>query len=410
MAVVRDKPEPRNIKKGRARGTQAKHSQNRDGSSVELQQSLLNVFKGSMAERFNASLAPSIQTVKGHLFNREFSKAFGSEYLLEAYAVRWSPSRALAYMDLICSLPQVSDLLRSAPHNDSTSHRLRVSSLDTSSLGLQGSACGDTAASSATSTAGDHTSDDRVVTCLGGGAGAEIMALAGCWHYLGAVSNGGAPLTEQNELTRRGCTVLTVRVIDMANWASVVEKLYQGITTVPSVSECASPNTTIPTAPLLCSKYFKVAFNQHDVLDLELEPLATVLQNSTLVTLTFTLNELYSTSMSKTTEFLLTLTHLMEPGTLLLVVDSPGSYSTVKLSGASSGHIEGAEKKYPMEWLLDHTLLKASSIGSSKSTAEEPQWEKLASSDSTWFRLPDGLKYPLNLEDMRYQYHLYERI
>ncbi|MCJ1418486.1 hypothetical protein MMC32_004834 [Xylographa parallela] len=410
MAVVCDKPESRNIKKGRARDTHTKHSQNREGSSMELQQSLLNVFKAGLAERFNATLAPSIQTVKGHLFNREFSQAFGSEYLLEAYTVRWSPCRALAYMDLICGLPQLSDLLSGAPHNHSTSHRRRASSLDPSSFGRPGLACGDAAASSATSTKEDNTSEDRIVTCLGGGAGAEIVALAGCWHYLGATSNGGAALTEHNELARRGSTVLTVRVIDMANWASVVEKLYHGIMTVPSVSEYTGSNTTIPTAPLLCSKSFKVAFDQRDILDLEVEPLATALQNSSLVTLTFILNELYSTSMSKTTEFLLTLTYLMEPGMLLLVVDSPGSYSTVKLSGASSGNIEGAEKRYPMKWLLDHTLLVTSSIGSSKNTAKEPQWEKLTSSDSKWFRLPDSLQYPLNLEDMRYQYHLYKRI
>ncbi|MCJ1385449.1 hypothetical protein MMC17_008572 [Xylographa soralifera] len=409
MAEVRDKSGLRSIKKGRLRDTGTKHNQNSARSSVELQQSLLNVFKSSLAERFNTSLAPSIQTIKGHLFNREFSKVFGSEHLLEAYAVRWSPCRALAYMDLICGLPQLADLLSGAPHNDSTSNRLRVLSLDTSSLGRRGSASVDTAASSATSIEEDTTSEGTVVTCLGGGAGAEIMALAGCWHYLGAVSNGAAAPAIHNEPSRSSSTVLTVRVIDMADWASVVEKLYKGITTVPSVSEYASSNTTIPTAPLHYSEYFKVDFDQRDILDTGLEPIAIALQNSSLVTLTFTLNELYSVSISKTTKFLLNLTYLMEPGMLLFVVDSPGSYSTVKLNGTSGDNIEGADKKYPMKWLLDHTLLEASSVGSSKTTAEEPQWEKLASSDSTWFRFPDSLKYPLSLEDMRYQYHLYRR-
>ncbi|MCJ1323118.1 hypothetical protein MMC15_008471 [Xylographa vitiligo] len=410
MADVRDKPGLRKLKKGRARDNQMKHSQNSDWSSAELQQLLLNVFKGSLAGSFNASLLPSIQTVKGHLFNREFSKAFGSEHLREAYAVRWSPCRALAYMDLICGLPQLSDLLSGASHNDSTSDRLKVSSLDASSLGHRSLACEDTAASPATSTKEDTNSKSRIITCLGGGAGAEIMALAGCWHYLGPVFNGGAALTEHNEPTRKGSTVLTVRVIDIANWAGVVEKLYRGITTGALVPEPASSNITISTAPLLYSEQFSVAFDQRDILNLEVKPLATALQNSSLVTLTFTLNELYSTSMSNTTKFLLTLTCSMKPGMLLFIVDSPGSYSTVKLSGASNGNTEGGEKKYPMKWLLDHTLLKASTIGSSKNNAQEPQWEKIASNDSTWFRLQDSLKYPFNLENMRYQYHLYKRI
>ncbi|MCJ1390564.1 hypothetical protein MMC18_003424 [Xylographa bjoerkii] len=410
VAKLRDRPISRNLKKRSAKDIQTNDSQTNDGPTVELQQSLLNVLKDSLSERFNGSLASSIQAVKGHLFKREFSKAFGSDDLLEAYAVRWSPSRALAYMDLICGLPQLSGLLKGASYDNTMADRLRSLSLDNSSSGRGRYVNVDTAASSAASIEGDHPSKNKIVTCLGGGAGAEIMALAGCWHYLGAPSNGGAVPTEHSESTRSSSTVLTIRVVDMANWTSVVEKLYQGITTIPSVSKYASGKTRICNAPLNYSDYFEVAFDQRDILDLEVEPLTIALQNSSLVTLTFTLNELYSASISKTTDWLLTLTYLTEPGTLLLIVDSPGSYSTVKLSGASNGNMEGAEKRYPMKWLVDHTLLEASSIYNSKNTTQEPQWEKLASSDSTWFRLQDSLKYPLNLEDIRYQYHLYKRI
>ncbi|MCJ1294494.1 hypothetical protein MMC34_006052 [Xylographa carneopallida] len=407
MAKLRDKAELRSAEKRRAG---ANNSQNNDQSWDELQQSLLNVFKCGLAERFNASLAPLIQIVKGHLFNREFSKAFGSEQLLEAYAARWSPCRALAYMDLIRGLPQLASLLSGARLNDTTSDKLRVSSLHTSNWVCEGVTCGDTVAIPATSTEEDNTPEVRVVTCLGGGAGAEVVALAGCWRFLGALNSDGVAPAEHKEPATRGSMMLTVRVMDMADWANVVEKVYQGITTVPSVAKYSSSNTTLPTAPILESEYFKVAFVQRDILNPEVQSLSVALQNSSLVTLTFTLNELYSTSMSKTTRFLLTLTYVMEPGTLLLVVDSPGSYSTVKLSGAAIGDMTGAEKKYPMKWLLDHTLLETSSLEGTKSTHKKPQWEKLASNDSTWFRLQDGLKYPLVLEDMRYQYHLYKRI
>ena len=78
-----------------------------------------------------------------------------------------------------------------------------------------------------------------------------------------------------------------------------------------------------------------------------------------------------------------------------MVVDSPGSYSTVT--------INGSEKKYPMQWLLDHTML------STKATAGTA-WEKVASDESKWFRLPEGLQYPIKLENMRYQFHLYRRL
>jgi 25S rRNA (uracil2843-N3)-methyltransferase len=82
-------------------------------------------------------------------------------------------------------------------------------------------------------------------------------------------------------------------------------------------------------------------------------------------------------------------------GTLLLVVDSPGSYSTVSLNGA--------EKKYPMQWLLDHTLLDEGPKG------DTAAWSKLTEDESKWFRLDTRLRYPIELEDMRFQLHLYRR-
>jgi 25S rRNA (uracil2843-N3)-methyltransferase len=118
-----------------------------------------------------------------------------------------------------------------------------------------------------------------------------------------------------------------------------------------------------------------------------------------LLTLLFTLNELYTSSISKTTAFLLKLTIAAKPGSLLLVVDSPGSYSETAVGNAA--------KKYPMHFLLNHTL-----IGPSKPDDIEisPDWEKVVSDDSRWFRIPEGLRYPISLENMRYQIHLYRRI
>jgi 25S rRNA (uracil2843-N3)-methyltransferase len=78
-----------------------------------------------------------------------------------------------------------------------------------------------------------------------------------------------------------------------------------------------------------------------------------------------------------------------------------------------------------MHWLLDHTLLKvaaSASLGAEEENGQSeakdkrareqecPRWEKLKEEESTWFRLPEGLNYPLELEDMRYQLHLYRRL
>jgi 25S rRNA (uracil2843-N3)-methyltransferase len=124
-----------------------------------------------------------------------------------------------------------------------------------------------------------------------------------------------------------------------------------------------------------------------------------------LLTLLFTLNELYTTSIGKTTAFLLKLTMAVKPGSLLLVVDSPGSYSETKLGSEA--------KKYPMSWLMDHTLLEPedSQEGPKGGKNESPaSWVKIVSEEAKWFRIPEELRYPIPLENMRYQMHLYRRV
>jgi 25S rRNA (uracil2843-N3)-methyltransferase len=41
---------------------------------------------------------------------------------------------------------------------------------------------------------------------------------------------------------------------------------------------------------------------------------------------------------------------------------------------------------------------------------EEVKWEKLVSDESRWFRLQESLKYPIPLENMRCQVHLFRRL
>ncbi|MCJ1479259.1 hypothetical protein MMC13_007944 [Lambiella insularis] len=371
----RDRGVPRAEKGEPLHGTDMDKSLPQHRVPLAMQQAVLDVFKDAFHQRFDGTLASSIQRIKGHLFHRDFSRAFGQEDSLEAYAVRWSPSRALAYMDLICTTPQLFDLFRGAQHETAMQ--------DISVPGTR-------------------------VTCLGGGAGAEIVALAGSIHFLCA-PDFNAPSTTVDSGSRPAR--LAIKVIDIANWSSVVEQLDRGVTTIPPGPEFSSLQGALtPNVPLVEHDLFSLTFEQQDILGWEVQSFAQALQGSALVTLTFTLNELYKTSTSKTTNFLLTLTYLTEPGTLLLVVDSPGSYSTVRVGPASSATTEPSEKRYPMQWLLAHTLLETSNLGRSKNAIHQPRWEKVASDESTWFRRSDQLDYPIALEDMRFQYHLYRRI
>ncbi|KAH6642321.1 hypothetical protein C7974DRAFT_99310 [Boeremia exigua] len=324
----------------------------------ETQQLILNIFRNSFKEILESDIQPLLQEVKGHLFDRNFSEAFGREDYLEAYAARWSSSRALGYLGVLWRMRESLDLVQTTKEDDEV---------------------------------GEASQKSWKVICLGGGAGAEIGTL-GALHRL---------LSDEQEERGEGQPKnFEVVAIDSAAWGNVVDQLATQITIPPPLSKYASAAVQAANRPLADPSAFKTAFHQHDVLKMDTKTLSAALDGANLVTLMFTLNELYSASISLTQQFLLRMTETLAPGAMLLVVDSPGSYSTVSLNGA--------DKNYPMQWLLDHTLLADTSGGKAKE--EVRLWEKVQEDDSRWFRLDDRLEYPIELENMRMQLHLYRRL
>lgn len=313
-------------------------------ADLKLQQRCLDVFR--LALHPSRDDRAILQEVKGFLYSRDFHSAFGKEEYLRVYASRWSPSRALAYTQVFNDLEAHLSAWRSASSDDT------------------------------------HKPKAFKTVCLGGGAGAELVGLAG---WLSRASNDDPQIS------------IDLHLLDMADWQSVVTALVSGITTPPVLSKYASSAVKESNAAMLPPTSFEVSFSQRDVLDWPDSELMEMMRDATLVTLLFTLNELYSTSIPKTQRLLSQLTASTSPGCLLLVVDSPGSYSSVS--------INGAQKKYPMQWLLDVTLL-----GKAGQDEAPPRWEKLVEDESRWFRMPAGLQYPIELENMRYQIHLFRRL
>lgn len=404
---------------------------------LTLQQLLLNVFKtalltnghnylynrddattteatGDSAEQQQQEqldIKSLIQTIKTHLYNRDFDSAFtdANEDLLRAYALRWSSSRALGYAGIFRAL--LKEVVKPVSDDD------------------------DAAAAST-----------KNVVCIGGGAGAEIVALAAAWRdfldgaelpssssssasdegqiadAVKAVSLDDGKEEEEQQLTSTSTSAtatstypgLSVTAVDIADWSKVVERLSTAIRSPTVTGSKSHP------APLLASSGdeekkkkspgFNVQFEKLDVLSAGEKELQGLFSrqgaescSTALVTLMFTLNELFSTSMAKATGFLLRMTDLLQPGTVLLVVDSPGSYSTLKLGKGGDGEVR--ERQYPMKFLLDHTLLSVA----------EGKWERLLSQDSRWWRRDAArLKYDVGegagLEDMRFQVHVYRRV
>ena len=308
---------------------------------VELQQAVLDVFATTLQLDADVDLSTTIQQVKGHLFNRDFLSAFGTEDRLIAYALRWSAARALAYAEIF-------------------------SGLDPRCLAYQyppGSA------------------KLPKVVCLGGGAGAELVALAATTRHISLAG-------------------LDFHAVDVADWSSVLHQLQVSTEQRPPVSPYASASSkAAKSTPLLEAGQLQLQFDKRDVLEYasaeDPSALQVMLAGACLVTIMFTLNELFTTSIAKTTALLLGLTDAMEPGSWLLVVDSPGSYSEVTIGGA--------QKKYPMQWLLKHTLLEIAG------STEDRKWTEHLTDDSRWFRINPTLKYRLELENTRYQIHLFQR-
>lgn len=220
--------------------------------------------------------------------------------------------------------------------------------------------------------------EQRKVVCIGGGAGAEVAALTAT---LGQTSR------------------LFITAIDIADWSTAVSKLQVALSSPPPLSTCASTAARAANQPLIACAHLDVQFVHQDVLAGGNDSLRERLQQIDLVTIMFTLNELFTSSIAKTTRMLLDLTETMPVDSHLLVVDSPGSYSEIVLGKPEAGE-EAKTKKYPMKWLLDHTLQDVA----------KGKWEKALGDDSRWFRVPQVLKYPIELENMRYQVHLYKRI
>ncbi|KAI9802964.1 MAG: hypothetical protein M1825_002196 [Sarcosagium campestre] len=356
----------------------------KQNSSVKVQQQILDIFNAGFCSPLAEDLRPLVQEVKGHLYCQNWHEAFGKEDYLRAYAARWSPSRALAYLEAFLTLR------RHLSHGS----QLRASSQDERTDSKQSDAY-------------------FKVTCLGGGGGGEVVGLAALNNYATHIDGTNDPEQESNSTGQcdQSLRRMAVSVVDISNWTTVIDTLKGQLYTPPTISKYASAAARADAAPALVSEdAFAVSFHQEDALKLSSSKssLKQLVGDSNLVTMMFVLNELYAESVSRTTSMLLLLAGVMKEGALLLVIGSAGRDSTVSIGKKG--------KLYPVQWLFEHTMLEDTEIATEKDLEPSDEgkrrlrWEKVVGYDSQWFRLSAGLKYPVDLEDMRHQTHLYKLI
>ncbi|KAK9238075.1 hypothetical protein V1525DRAFT_402357 [Lipomyces kononenkoae] len=317
-------------------------------ASPVIQQSVLSLLRRTFSAVYShpETLAKTIQSVKGHLYTRDYAAAFGSPDYLLAYVVRWSPSRALAYLHVLGDLcPLIPEVLTSPSQKP------------------------------------NNTKD---ILCIGGGAGGEVLALA----------------TLANELHAKNVNILAV---DIAHWDDVFEGLRDGIRRGfgwdKKDDEIAKDDNDI-----------ELRFRQMDILDIPCylksndDDKAILTSNGDvpgsshdnidfgsldIITIMFTTNELFAQSKPRTLTLFQYMSENCKPGTLLLILESAGSYS----------HIQIGSKTFPVQFLLDHIMV-----------GNVAGWEKVVDDDAVWFRIQNDLKYPLELENMRFFLRLYRRV
>ncbi|KAL2258416.1 hypothetical protein VTK26DRAFT_8279 [Humicola hyalothermophila] len=328
------------------------------------QQRVLDIFRHASNDVLSSpDFTTRLQSVKQALFERDFARAFGDPENLAVYAARWSPTRALCYASVLHGIQEHLEPLSS-------------SSLPT--------------VIPETNNTGSTTPPRKKISVISiGGAAAELVAL-------------GAFL---NQWPSSSSIAGSITLVDSGPWSTVVSHLTTALTTAPPISKYASAAAKLSNTAMVPPSHFTQTFVQHDALALGPERLASLVGDGNtatatptpvLITILFTLNELFTAGgIGKTTAFLLDLTSCIPLGSLLLVVDSPGSYSETSVGKEA--------KRYPMQWLLDRVML-----GTRREPVNGRRWAKLEARDSAWFRLADTLDYPIQLENMRYQMHLYK--
>ncbi|TKW56576.1 25S rRNA (uridine(2843)-N(3))-methyltransferase [Colletotrichum tanaceti] len=423
---------------------------------MALQQRVLSTFNAAYNPVLTSrDLGDVLQRVKAALYARDFDAAFAraTPEALDAYAARWSPTRALGYAAVLLGIAEYLEELEievevgveaEAEAGDKVETTVDVEaegtagdvhqdvvppSSQTQAVGTDGSSGGDGPSAEA-ATAAAAADDDQAApataavgedvtppppaeteTIAAAPAAAAPSTAPGKSIRMLSVGGGAAEiaafaayLSEQPSRSLGG----TVALLDSAPWDDAVAKLHAALTTPPPLSQYANAAARAANVAIVEPGRLTSSFTQQDVLAMTRDQLSRCLRGGdgdghgnggepVLVTLLFTLNELYTTAgIGKTTAFLLDLTATVPLGSLLLVVDSPGSYSETAVGKES--------KKYPMQWLMDHALVTKPE---KEGIVEGCRWEKLESHDSVWFRLADSLKYPIPLENMRYQMHLY---
>ncbi|ORY34994.1 hypothetical protein BCR39DRAFT_563579 [Naematelia encephala] len=407
----------------------------------------------------SATFVEDVQKVKGLLYERKWLEVFGdkakegqekeeegeegSRGLLEVYAGRWVPGRALCFRNLMGGLDELRSFWevgkekengegRNQDENevededeDDVEDEAENENVDETSSSISQ----DTQEPSTLLNAlkGINLQDDhgpesstsiitRNIISLGGGAASELLAVSALVH---------STLSASPSASTRAHWSWTG--VDIGTWSGVIDSFHKAINTTWNLSsvldvsflqkdmisveshssliDLLSPksddNVDISSPSDINSLDSNIDTNTNTDTNTKIDIDPNANTSSTLITLFFTLSELLSQSRTSTIALLHLLTTHSPSGTYFLVADTASDISDLEV-GAQG-------RKWPNWMILDMILV---GNGNGKQGQGQGGWVKVDGEDARWFRLGDGVGagWRVKLENTRYWFRLYRRV
>ncbi|KAG9503416.1 hypothetical protein J7337_006261 [Fusarium musae] len=198
--------------------------------SVKHQQLILDTIRTSFpaVDEFD-TLKPVLREIREALEQKDYSKAFGSEEFLEAYTIRWSPSRALTVGNVLawmCSEMNEAAWVQQFLHND-----------------------------------GQKPSK---IVCFGRG-GSDLLACVALLKHSHESKLDGLPRLESSN--HNDSAMVDFNLIDRHDWSDIVAKLQHTLTNPPPLSKYATEKARASNISAIPSQVINLAVNNLDILE-----------------------------------------------------------------------------------------------------------------------------------------------
>lgn len=324
-------------------------------------------------------LGKTIQKVKGFLYDRDYEAAFGTPERLNAYVYRWSPSRSFCY----------AHVFYKTLNNSNNKDKDKSSVTTTTSKNSKKSSSARPVNTSEKETKDNNnnainTTPNKVLS-IGGGACGEIV---GYGHYLKRLQeeqrqeqdNSPTNLHDNEEKDpaqqqQQQESSFQIDVIDMANWTSIIDKVKTSLSTTNSWGIDSSP---------------QISFIHKSILSMDPEEIKTLVQSHNVITIFFTLNELFQQDKQQTIKLLQLIRTFAKSGTTVIFIESAGSYSDIQVG----------KKTFSIQMLVHYLMT------SPPPSDDPPTWNVIEKTESVWYRhslTNDDLEdFGFKLENMRY--------